>query len=168
MTMTTSYIPTGTTENTNTTANSRAERIQVDNRSAKHLGHWTTATAYQVRARKGVLVLDLRSPRIAGDLDVHLDLRRSTLIVLLTEDAAIDQWELRFDGRGRVGDDQPPAAAVRRVRLHGAAADSQIRVRRGGVAQLTAMLSRPYLAELRRARRAGTIPTVDDPARGQA
>jgi hypothetical protein len=33
---------------------------------------------------------------------------------------------------------------------------------------MTAMLSRDYLADLRNARRTGTYPTVDDPARIQA
>ena len=163
-------IPTGDTATTTTTASTAcgAERVHVDHATLKRLGHWTTADAFQVRGRKGNVVLDLRSPQIAGHLDLDLDLRRSTLVLLVPDDAAIDQWELRFDRAGRVHDDQQPSAAARRVRLHGAAADSQIRVRRGGVAQLTAMFSREYLADLRRARRAGTVPTVDDPARDQA
>lgn len=144
------------------------ERIHVDHSAINRLGHWTTATAFEVRSRKGKAVLDLRSPQIAGDIDLDLDLQRSALILLLPDEASIVQWELHFAGRGRVRDDQPPTAANRRVRLRGAAADSQIRVRRGGVAQVTAMLSRDYLADLRNAHRTGTYPTVDDPARTQA
>jgi len=144
------------------------ERIHVDRSAINRLGHWTTATAFEVRSRKGKAVLDLRSPQIAGDIDLDLDLQHSALILLLPDEASIVQWELRFAGRGRVRDDQQPTAANRRVRLRGAAADSQIRVRRGGVAQVTAMLSRDYLADLRNAHRTGTYPTVDDPARTQA
>jgi hypothetical protein len=144
------------------------ERIHIDHSTTNRLGHWTTATAFEVRSRKGKAVLDLRSPQIAGDIDLDLDLQRSALILLLPDEASIVQWELRFAGRGRVRDDQRPTAANRRVRLRGAAADSQIRVQRGGVAQVTAMLSRDYLADLRNAHRTGTYPTVDDPARTQA
>ncbi len=144
------------------------ERIHIDHSAINRLGHWTTATAFEVRSRKGKAVLDLRSPQIAGDIDLDLDLQRSALILLLPDEASVVQWELHFTGRGRVRDDQRPTAANRHVRLRGAAADSQIRVRRGGVAQVTAMLSRDFLADLRNAHRTGTYPTVDDPARTQA
>lgn len=144
------------------------ERVHVDHSVVNRLGHWTAATAFEVRSRKSKAVLDLRSPQITGDLDIDLDLRHSALILLLPDDASVVQWDLRFQGRGQVRDDQRLAAGTRRVHLRGAAADSQIRVRRGGVAQLTAMLSRDYLADLRRAHRAGTLPTVDDPARARA
>ena len=39
------------------------------------------------------------------------------------------------------------------------------RVRRGGIAILSAMFSRAYVQDLRQARKNGTYPTVDDPAR---
>lgn len=144
------------------------ERIHIDHSAINRLGHWTTATAFEVRSRKGRAVLDLRSPQITGDIDLDLDLQRSALILLLPDEASVVQWDLHFTGRGRVRDDQRPTAGNRHVRLRGAAADSQIRVRRGGVAQVTAMLSRDYLADLRNAHRTGTYPTVDDPARTQA
>jgi len=144
------------------------ERIHVDHSTISRLGRWTSATAFEVRSRKGKAVLDLRSPQITGDIEVDLELQRTALVLLLPDDAAIDQWDLRFDGKGRIKDDQQPSAATRRVRLRGAAADSQIRVRRSGTAQLTAMLSRDYLADVRQAHRTGTYPSVDDPARTQA
>ena len=147
---------------------STPERIHVHHSVISRLGHWTTATAFKVRSHKGKAVLDLRSPQITGDIELDLELQRTALVLLLPDDASVDQWDLRFDGKGRVKDDQQPTAATRHVRLRGAAADSQIRVRRGGSAQLTAMFSRDYLADLRNARRAGTYPTVDDPARTQA
>lgn len=144
------------------------ERIHADHSAISRLGHWTAATAFEVRSRKSRAVVDLRSPQISGDIQLDLDLARSSLILLLPDDASIVQWDLRFDGRGRVRDDQRPSIGNRRVNLRGAAADSQIRVRRGGVAQVTAMLSRDYLADLRNAHRTGTRPTVDDPTRTQA
>jgi hypothetical protein len=144
------------------------ERIHVDHSTISRLGHWTSATAFEVRSRKGKAVLDLRSPQITGDLDLDLELERTALVLLLPDDASIDQWDLRFEGKGRIKDDQQPTAATRRIRLRGAAANSQIRVRRGGSAQLTAMLSRDYLADVCQAHRTGTYPTVDDPARTQA
>jgi hypothetical protein len=39
-------------------------------------------------------------------------------------------------------------------------------VHSGGIAQLTAMGSREYLADARRAHARGGVPTLDDPARG--
>jgi hypothetical protein len=41
----------------------------------------------------------------------------------------------------------------------------EIRVHRGGIAMLSAMFSREYVADLRRAHREGGFPTVDDPTR---
>lgn len=144
------------------------ERIHADHSAINRLGHWTTAAAFEVRSRKGRVVLDLRSPRISGDIDLDLDVRRTVLILLLPDDASIDRWDLHLDGRARIGGSLQPTVATRRVCLRGTAADSRIRVRRGGNAQLTAMLSRDYLAEVRNAHRTGTYPTVDDPARTQA
>ena len=164
--MTTNSLREATVNSTATA--SGIERIHVDHASVKRLGHWTGAGFFHVRVRRGTTVLDLRSPRVAGDIDMELEVRRSTIVLLLPGDVAVDHWQLRFDGRGRVKDDQPPTTATRSVRLRGAAADSQIRIRRGGAAQLTAMFSREYLADLRRSRRAATFPTVDDPRRGAA
>lgn len=52
-----------------------------------------------------------------------------------------------------------------RVRLSGGAHNSEIRVNRGGVAQLAAMCSREFIEDALRAHKAGTFPTVDDPTR---
>jgi hypothetical protein len=41
----------------------------------------------------------------------------------------------------------------------------EIRVHRGGIAQLSAMFSREYWADLRRAHKEGGFPAVDDPTR---
>ncbi|MER6379579.1 hypothetical protein [Streptomyces sp. NPDC001250] len=99
---------------TTTTPLESAERIHADHASVKHLGHWTEATGFDVRARRAGVVLDLRSPRIGWD---------------------------------------------------GPVTDAEIRIRRAGSAQLTAMCSRAYLDDLRRAHREGGLPVIDDPTR---
>jgi hypothetical protein len=130
-----------TTETTN---------VQADHSVVKRLGHWTRQSSMQVRARKGKVVLDLRSPEIDGDIDIHLDLRRSVVTLLVADDCAIDQWALRFTGRGRVKD-HAPARAGARVRLRGNACDSQVRIQRAGVAELTSLRSLARLKEMHRA-----------------
>jgi hypothetical protein len=143
-----------------------AERLHVDHGVTKRLGRWTSASQFDVRVRSGVLVLDLRSPEITGDVELCLDLHRSTVKLLLAEGDQVDHWSLGWSGRGRVKDDQRPAEpGGRRVRLSGCAENSEIRVHRGGVAALSAMFSCAYVQELRQARRNGRYPTVDDPTR---
>ena len=132
-----------TTETTN---------VQADHSVVRRLGPWTRQGTLQVRARKGKLVLDLRSPEIDGDIDIHLDLQRSVMTLLVADDAAIDQWALRFTGRGRVKDGAPGHDGVR-IRLHGTACDSQVRIQRAGVAELTSLRSLARLKELHRAHR---------------
>jgi hypothetical protein len=143
-----------------------AERLHVDHGVTKRLGRWTSASQFDVRVRSGVLVLDLRSPEVTGDLEVRLDLRRSTVKLLLAEGDQVDHWGLGWSGRGRVKDDQRPAEpGARRVRLSGHAENSEVRVHRGGMAALSAMFSRAYVQDLRQAARTAANPTVDDPTR---
>ena len=147
-----------------------AERVHVDHGVTKRLGRWTSASQFDARVRSGVLVLDLRSPEVTGDVELCLDLHRSTVKLLLPEGDQVDHWDLGWSGRGRVKDDQRPAETgagngQRRVRLSGRAENSEVRVHRGGMAALSAMFSRAYVRELRQARRHGSYPTVDDPAR---
>ena len=147
-----------------------AERLHVDHGVTKRLGRWTSASQFDVRVRFGVLVLDLRSPQVTGDVEVRLDLYRSTVKLLLTEGDQVDHWGLGWSGRGRVKDDQRPAEpgagnGQRRVRLSGRAENSEVRVHRGGMAALSAMFSRAYVQDLRQARKDRSYPTVDDPAR---
>ena len=143
-----------------------AERLHVDHGVTKRLGRWTSASRFDVRVRHGVLVLDLRSPDVKGDVEVRLDLQRSTLKLLLAEGDQVDHWDLDWTGRGQVKDDQRPAGpGGRRVRLTGHADTSEVRVHCGGVAALSAMFSRAFVQDLRRARKNGGYPTVDDPTR---
>ncbi|MFI9603262.1 hypothetical protein ACIHCX_26020 [Streptomyces sp. NPDC052043] len=143
-----------------------AERIHADHTTVKHLGHWTEATEFDVHARHATVVLDLRSPYIAWDepLTMDLELVRGAITLLLSDEVAVDRRDLAFARRGRVKDAQPGAGPAR-LRLVGTVCDGEIRIRRGGSAQLTAMCSRGYLDDLRRAHREGGLPTVDDPTR---
>jgi hypothetical protein len=143
-----------------------AERLHVDHGVTKRLGRWTSASQFDVRARSGVLVLDLRSPEVTGDLELCLDLHRSMVKLLLAEGDQVDHWGLGWSGRGRVKDDQRPAEpGARRVRLSGHAENSEVRVHRGGMAALSAMFSLAYVQDLRQAARTAANPTVDDPTR---
>lgn len=147
------------------------ERIHTHHDTVKRLGNWTTAGSFEVRSRNGYTVLDLRSPQLpGGDIEVRVDLDRSALKLLLPDDARVDHWDLAWTGRGKVKDmpvkDTPVAGeGGRTVRITGEVRHGEIRVRRGGVALLTAMFSRAYLDDVRRVHREGGVPTVDDPAR---
>jgi hypothetical protein len=129
-----------------------AERLHVDHAVVKRLGRWTSATQFDARVRAGVLVLDLRSPDVKGDVEVRLDLQRSTLKLLLAEGDQVDHRDLGWTGRGQ-------------VRRAGHADNSEGLVHRGGMAALSAMFSRAFVQDLRQARRNGGYPTVDDPTR---
>jgi hypothetical protein len=152
---------------TTPTAPAAAVRIAANYEVTKRLGNWTTAREFQVRSHRGHAVLDLRSPRIpAGEITVNVELDHAMLKLLVPDGAVLDDWNLRRVGRGRVKDAEGRNAADgRRIVLTGQVRHGEIRVHRGGIAQLSAMFSREYLADLRRAQREGGFPTVDDPAR---
>jgi hypothetical protein len=141
-------------------------RIPANHTLTKRLGNWTTERRFQVRAHRGNAVLDLRSPQIpAGDIEVDVDLDHAVLKLLVADDAVVDDWDLRRIGRGRVKDAAAPKAADgRRIVVTGQMRHGEIRVHRAGVAVLSAMFSREYLADLRRAHKEGGVPTVHDPA----
>lgn len=142
------------------------ERIHADHTTTKRLGHWTTADHIEVRARGGAVVVDLRSPGIPDEVEIHVELHRAVVKLLVSEDAAVDHWDLQWTAKGRVKDAQAPAGVThRRVRLTGSADNSEVRIHRGGVATVSAMLSRAYLRDLRSARKEGRLPMIDDPAR---
>jgi hypothetical protein len=101
-------------------------------------------------------MLDLRSEEIPADVEVRVDLDRGALKLLLPADVSVDHWGLDWTGKGRIKDMEGAAGdAGRVVRIVGSAANSEIRINRGGVAQLFAMCTRAGFAELRRAHKAG-------------
>ncbi|WP_433475505.1 hypothetical protein ACQPZP_43860 [Spirillospora sp. CA-142024] len=140
-------------------------RVHAHYENIKKLGHWTTGRLFEVRARRGMVVLDLRSPRIPdGDIEIAVDLDHSMVKLLVPQDAEIEHWDLRYTGRGRVKDWTGENGGGRRVRITGEIRHGEIRVHRGGVATLSAMFSREFVQDVRRARRDGTTPSVADPA----
>ena len=153
----------------NLTPTDMAEPVKIPANHAvtKRLGNWTTARRFQVRAHRGGAVLDLRSPQIpAGDIEIEADIDHAMLKLLVADDAMVDDWDLRRTGRSRVKDaEAPDAPGGRRIVVTGQLRTGEIRVRRGGMAMLSAMFSRAYWADLRRVHREGGSPTVDDPAR---
>lgn len=144
-------------------------RVESYNANVKKLGDWTTANRFEIQARGGALLLDLRSPRIEGDIEIHIQAQRSAIRLLVPEDAVIDQWDLTVTGRGKVKDGESPENTGRpasgcRIRLVGEMRGSEVRVNRGGVAILAAMFSREFVDDCVRAYREGGRPTVHDPA----
>jgi hypothetical protein len=133
-------------------------RVPANHAVTKRLGNWTTARRFQVRAHRGHAVLDLRSPQIpAGDIEVEADLDHATLKLLVPDGANIDSDELRRVGRGRVKDWSGSGAdGGRRIRLVGELRKAEVRVHRGGVAILSAVLS-GRLREVRKAHREGRL-----------
>jgi hypothetical protein len=155
--------------NTQLSTTTSPVQVHADHGQRKLLGSWTSSGAFEVRARRSRVVIDLRSPQIpAGDIELDLSLDRAALTLLVAPDMVIDQWDLAFDGRGKVKQTfhQQAPGASRRVRLAGRVRGGEIRVHSGGIARLTAMCSREYLADARRAHAQGGVPTLDDPARG--
>lgn len=150
-------------------------RLHADHIAIKRLGTWTDADRFEVRARRGSVVLDLRSPRLpAGELVVDLDLDRAMVKLLLPDDAVVEQEDIAWSGSGKVKDGvgrqrrakgAEPAADVRCVRLTGRIHSGEVRVARGGVAMLAAMFTREFVEDAKQARREGAWPTVDDPTR---
>ncbi len=145
----------------------QAVPIRAHNTVAKQLGHWTDQRQFDVRASRSTVVLDLRSPQIpAGDIEISLDADHAIVKLLVNDGAVIDHGDVRRIGRGRVKDWTGSAAPEgRRIVLTGELRDAEVRVHRGGIAILSAMCSREYLADARQARREGRFPTIDDPSR---
>ena len=54
--------------------------ILADHSVVRRLGDWTHRSALQVRARKGKFVLDLRSLKADGDIDIALDLQHRATV----------------------------------------------------------------------------------------
>ncbi len=50
---------------------SLTERIHSDHDLVKHLGNWTEAGHFEIKARHGTAVLDLRSPDLPDDVEIH-------------------------------------------------------------------------------------------------
>jgi hypothetical protein len=143
------------------------EKIRAHGTVARRLGHWTSARHLDVRASRGSVLVDLRSAQIpAGDIRIDLDIDHAVVKLLVPEGAVVDSDELRRVGRGRVKDWTGTSSADgRRIVLDGELRSAEVRVYSGGVAILTAMCSREYVADALQARREGRLPIIDDQSR---
>jgi hypothetical protein len=139
-------------------------RIQAHNRSIRRMGHWTTARRFDVRASQSSVILELRSPRIeSGEIELNLDIDHSMVKLLVPEGAIVDDSDLRRVGRcGLVDWSGIPAPGGRLIRLVGEMRRSELRINRGGVAIVAAMLTGEYLADLRRAFRDNQVGSLKD------
>lgn len=139
--------------------------ILADHEVVKKLGRWTTEREFTVRARRSTVVVDLRSPEIEEDeVVVNIDLDKANLELLVADDAEVDQRQIAWTGGGRVKD-ATGGTGGRRIVLVGSSSGSEVRVKRRGVAILTAMATREFIEDAKNAHRTGGNTTVDDPTR---
>jgi hypothetical protein len=143
-------------------------RIRAFDRRLRHLGDWTTARHFDVAASRGVVLLDLLLPRLdEGDIEIHLDVNRSTVKLLVPEGAHIDDGDLRRVGRGGVKDRTGvPAPGGRCIRLTGELRGSEVRVHRGGVAVLSLLRSPGLVRQVRHAHESGRLDGMVPAAAG--
>lgn len=156
--------------------------IRAHKRAIRKLGHWTTARRFDVRASRGTVLLELRSPRIeAGDIEIRLDIDHAMVKLLVPDAAIVDHDDVRRVGRcGFVDWSATPTPGGRHIRLIGEMRSSELRINRGGIAILSAMFTREYLDDLRQAfqkshartlrgvqqaYREGSWTTIEDPGR---
>jgi hypothetical protein len=137
-------------------------QIRAHKSAFRRMGHWTAARRFDVRASESSVILELRSPRIeSGDIEVRLDIDHSMVKLLVPEDAIIDTGDLRRVGRcGFVDWSSAPVHAGRVIRVVGEMRRSELRVNRGGVAIVSAMLTGEYVADLRNAFRTNHITSL--------
>jgi hypothetical protein len=139
-------------------------RIRAHNRSVRRLGHWTTARRFDVRSSRGSVILELRSPRIEpGDIEISLDIDHSMVKLLVPDGATVDHDDVRRIGRSSFVDWSGGAApGGRRIRILGEMRRSELRINRGGIAIVSAMLTGEYLGDLRRAWRENRVSSLED------
>ncbi len=144
------------------TLNPETVQIRAHGRAVKHVGDWTTAHRFDVRASRSLVVLDLLLPEIEpGEIEIALDIDHTAVKLLVPDGANVDHDDLRRIGRGRVKDWTGTAAPDgRRIKLIGEMRNAEVRVHRGGVAILSLLASREHRRLVREAHRAGRLRRV--------
>jgi hypothetical protein len=134
-------------------------RITALNTVVKRLGHWTTERRFDVRATRGLVVLDLLLPRLEpGVIEILLDVDHSTVKLLVPDGANIDGDDLRRVGRGRIKDWTGTCSPQGQlVRLSGEMRSSEVRIHRGGVAILQLLVNPRSRRDARQAQREGRL-----------
>ena len=139
-------------------------QIRAHGQSVRRLGRWTAARRFDVRASRGSVVLDLRSPHLEpGDIEICLDVDHAMVKLLIPEGATVDHGDVGRVGRcGFVDWSGSPAPWGRLIRVTGEMRRSELRINRGGIAIVSAMLTGEYLADLRRAFRDNHVSSLAD------
>jgi hypothetical protein len=134
-------------------------QIRAHQRVVKNLGHWTNARRFDVRASRGIVVLDLLLPELEpGEIEIAIDIDHATVKLFVPGGAAIDDDDLRRVGGGRIKDwTGTPAPGGRKIKLVGEMRNAEVRVHRGGVALLSLLASRKTRRQVREAHRAGRL-----------
>jgi hypothetical protein len=138
-------------------------RVRAHRASVKHLGEWTTAHRFDVRASQSSVVLDLVLPDLEpGDIEIYLDVDHSMVKLLVPEGTHLDHEDLRRVGRGKVTDWTGRAAPGGQVvRVLGELRHSEVRARRGGLA-LTSLVLYGHGGAVRRAHQDGRLSWEKD------
>lgn len=138
--------------------------IRANKRSIRRMGRWTTARRFDVRASESSIILELRSPDIEpGDIEISLDIDHSMVKLLVPDGAFVLDGDLRRVGRCGVVDwSGTTEQAGRVIRVVGEMRRSELRINRGGIAIVSAMLTGEYLADVRRAFRENHIGSLKD------
>lgn len=125
------------------TTSEQPVRVRAHRAVSKHFGAWTTGRHFDVRASRGVVVLDLLLPQLEpGEITIDLDLDHAMLKLLVPDGAVIDDGDLRRVGSGRVKDwTGVPAQGGQVIRLTGELRRAEVRVHRGGVATVGLVLA---------------------------
>jgi hypothetical protein len=134
-------------------------RITAHDKVVKMLGNWTTDRRFEVRATRGLVVLDLLLPRLEpGDVEILLDVDHSTIKLLVPDGVNIDGDDLRRVGRGRIKDWTGTGSPDGRlIRLVGEMRSSEVRIHRGGVAILQLLVNPRSRRDTRQAQREGRL-----------
>ena len=132
-------------------------QIRANQFVVKKLGDWTTARRFDVRASRGIVVLDLLLPELdPGEIEIALDIDHATVKLLVPDGAAINDDDLRRIGRGRIKDWTGTAApGGRTIKLVGEMRNAEVRIHRGGVAALSLLAARTTRRQVREAHRRG-------------
>ena len=149
----TTQLPTQlTTQAPGSAATQAPVLIHADHAVVSKFGDWTTARQFDVRLRRGQVLLDLRTAPAEGDIEIRLSAERGLLKLLVPDDARIDHADLQWQGRGRVKDyASHEGSPGRTITITGTVRHGEIRVYRAGLAIVVGMFSRGQLRAMHRA-----------------
>lgn len=140
------------------TTSDQPVRVRAHRSVSKNFGAWTTSRHFDVRASRGLVVLDLLLPELeAGEIVIDLDVDHALVKLLVPDGAIIDDDDLRRVGNSRVKDWTGVASQGGQViRLTGELRRGEVRVHRGGIAIVGLVLAGKW-REVRAAHSTGRL-----------